>query len=150
MSGLRNFLKMVTAASVLVAGAIGTARAAELVMFESDSCEWCEIWHREIGPVYPKTREAELAPLRRVSIEDRVPDDLADLRAVMFTPTFVLMQDGKEVGRITGYPGESFFWALLAEELGKLDYSPESARACATETKREEQNEEIGGRGAAC
>jgi len=31
----------------------------------------------------------------------------------LFTPTFVLMQDGVEIGRIEGYPGEDFFWGLL-------------------------------------
>jgi hypothetical protein len=32
---------------------------------------------------------------------------------VRFTPTFVLVQDGRELGRIEGYPGEDFFWGLL-------------------------------------
>lgn len=135
----------------LVAGA-GTAVAAELVMFESDSCEWCEIWHKEIGPIYPKTEESQLAPLRRVSIEDPVPADLSHLKAVMFTPTFVLMENGKEVGRITGYPGEDFFWPLLAEQLDKLAAAPRAkpAAACVNKNDGENSDEKAGLGGISC
>lgn len=113
----------------LWAGPVG---AAELVMFESAACEWCEAWHRQIGPVYPKTEEARLAPLRRVDIHGEMPADLRHLRAVQYTPTFVLIEDGREVGRILGYPGEDFFWPLLADELAKLrPETIEKARAVA-------------------
>lgn len=105
----------------------GGLSAAELVMFESDDCAWCERWHQEIGAIYGKTEEARLAPLRRVDIHDRVPEDLSRLKAARYTPTFVLIQDGEEVGRILGYPGEDFFWGLLAEELSKL--KPEAVGA---------------------
>jgi len=100
--------------------------SAELVMFESDSCEWCEIWHQEIGPIYPKTAEGRLAPLRRIDIADDVPRDLAKLRPASFTPTFVLMENGKEITRILGYPGEDFFWGLLEEALIKIGFKPNS------------------------
>ena len=42
------------------------------------------------------------------------------MRPVTFTPTFILLQNRHEVGRITGYPGEGHFWALLDELLQKL------------------------------
>ena len=44
---------------------------------------------------------------------------------VRYTPTFVLMDDGVELGRIEGYPGEDFFWSRLA---GLLERLPEGAR----------------------
>lgn len=97
-----------------------SARAAELVMFESPLCEWCEAWHAEIGPIYPKTREGRIAPLRRVDIHAPRPADLRFVRGVRFTPTFVLVHGGREVGRITGYMGEDFFWGLLDELLQRL------------------------------
>jgi len=96
------------------------ARAAELVMFESAACAWCERWHEEIGPIYPKTPEARIAPLRRVDVHGPRPADLAFVRGIRFTPTFVLVHEGREIGRITGYPGEAFFWPLLDELLEKL------------------------------
>ncbi len=96
------------------------AKSAELVMFESQTCHWCERWHEEIGPIYSKTPEARCAPLRRVDIDDPYPADLADISPIVFTPTFVVVDDGKEVARMVGYPGEDFFWPLLARELVKL------------------------------
>lgn len=99
------------------------AGAAELVMLEQDYCEWCERWHEEIGPIYPKTAESRLAPLRRVDIHDPLPADLAFIQTSPFTPTFVLIDSGQEVGRILGYPGEDFFWGLLSELMKRL---PES------------------------
>lgn len=96
------------------------ARAAELVMFESATCGWCERWHEEIGPVYPNTDEARCAPLRRVDIHEPRPADLQAVPPVVYTPTFALVEDGHEVGRLVGYAGEDFFWPLLADQLAKL------------------------------
>ncbi len=96
-------------------------KAAELVMFESDFCEWCDAWHAEIGPIYAKTEEGRRAPLRIVDIHGPTPLDLKDVFGVRFTPTFVIMDDdGQEVARINGYPGEDFFWGLLGEAIAKL------------------------------
>ncbi len=117
-------LLSVLAAACLGILALGTvprdAPAAELVMFESPTCEWCALWLEEIGPVYPKTDEGRVAPLRRVSIHDPRPADLTGIKAIRYTPTFVLLEDGREVGRIIGYPGEDFFWYLLGELIDEL------------------------------
>ncbi len=93
---------------------------AQLVMFKSDTCEWCETWDDVIAPIYPKTAEGRQAPLRRVDIHDTRPPDLEHLRGIHFTPTFVLIAEGREIGRITGYPGEDFFWGLLEQLIRKL------------------------------
>jgi hypothetical protein len=39
---------------------------------------------------------------------------------IIYTPTFVLAENGEELGRIEGYPGDAFFWGLLERllELG--------------------------------
>lgn len=97
------------------------AAAAELVMMEQEGCSWCEAWHQEIGPVYPKTDEAKIAPLRLIDINEPIPDDLSEIRIERFTPSFVLVDDGTEIGRIRGYPGDEFFWFLLGGLLDKLD-----------------------------
>lgn len=99
----------------------GRADAAQLVMVEQDACEWCEVWNEEIGGVYHKTTEGKFAPLRRVDIHDDMPDDLQFITGLVYTPTFVLVDKGKEIGRIRGYPGEDFFWGLLQQLIGKLE-----------------------------
>lgn len=94
--------------------------AAELVMFESATCTWCDRWNEEIAPIYPKTNEGRCAPLRRVDIGDPRPQDLQGIERIVYTPTFVVVDDGQEVGRLVGYPGEDFFWPLIADQLVKL------------------------------
>lgn len=94
--------------------------AAQLVMFEQEGCEWCEVWDEQISAIYPKTSEGQRAPLRRVDLHSERPSDLKDIKAVRFTPTFVLVEDGREIGRIQGYPGEDFFWGLLAQLMERL------------------------------
>ena len=114
----RGVLAVLVWAGVLMGSK--AASAAELVMFESDTCEWCERFNAEVGPVYPNTAESKCAPLRRVDIHDPRPTDLAHVKGIVYTPTFVLMEDGREISRLTGYPGEDFFWSLLDRDLKKL------------------------------
>ena len=95
-------------------------RAAELLMFEEDWCAWCEQWNAEIGPIYPLSTEGKRAPLRRIDIHGTYPAGIALDSRPQFTPTFVLVEDGREIGRIEGYPGEDFFWGLLSRIMKKL------------------------------
>ena len=92
-------------------------------MFEAPFCEWCEVWDNEVGVVYAKTGEGRLAPLRRVAIHEPRPADLAPIAGVRYSPTFVLVNEGREVGRIVGYPGEDHFWGLLQVLLDDLPRS---------------------------
>jgi hypothetical protein len=98
----------------------GGAEAAELVMYRTDGCPWCARWDREIGPIYPKTDIGRRTPLRMV---DLVRDSSGGIRVrspIRYTPTFVLAENGVEVGRIEGYPGDAFFWGLLERLLERL------------------------------
>ena len=106
--------------TVALIGMPAPAIAAELVMFGSPHCPWCEAWESEVGAIYPKTAEGRLAPLRRVDIDQPWPPELAYIDRVVFTPTFVLLVEGREVGRILGYPGEAHFWELLDSLLRKV------------------------------
>jgi thioredoxin-related protein len=93
--------RLIALAGFLSLLACQSSVAAELVMFRRVGCPYCLAWDRIIGPVYPKTE-----------LGRRVPKlDLQ--RAVRYTPTFVLVEGGRELGRIEGYPGEDFFGGLL-------------------------------------
>ena len=96
------------------------ADAAELLMFDTDGCFWCQMWKDDVGGYYHKTREGRTAPLRIVDLDAPMPPDLRWLRGVRASPTFVLIDDGREIGRIVGYPGEDRFWMLMAIEMRKL------------------------------
>jgi thioredoxin-related protein len=114
-------------ASAALATAAPSARAAELVMFEQAGCSWCRKFDREIAPVYPKTKEGARAPLRRVNFVKPLPPDLAFITVERITPVFVLVDGGREIGRIRGYPGEDHFWGLLAALIARLDAPPPAA-----------------------
>ena len=112
---------------------LAPVQAAELVMFEQKGCVWCRKFDREIAPAYDKTTEGKRAPLRRLDIAQAVPGDLGFIRRERFTPVFVLIDGGREIGRIRGYPGDIFFWGLLASLIERLDRGesapPEGATA---------------------
>ena len=106
---------------------LAPARAAELVMFTQRGCVWCQKFDREIATAYEKTAEGKRAPLRRVDIARPVPADLAFIRRERFTPVFVLVEGGREVGRIRGYPGDAFFYGLLANLIERMDRGESAA-----------------------
>lgn len=105
---------MARLAAVILACLLPLSAAAEtyLLMAEERGCAWCARWNKEIAPIYPKTVEGKTAPLMRYDLHSETPEVVFE-RAVHYTPTFILVKDGVEVGRVEGYPGEDFFWGLL-------------------------------------
>lgn len=106
--------------------------AAELVMFESIGCTWCERWHSEVGVIYKNTPEGAALPLRLVDIDDDLPKDLDNVKGIFYTPTFLIMDGKKELGRIRGYPGEDFFWPMLAEYITRYNLAAKQRDTVAT------------------
>lgn len=119
---------------MFIALTITRARAAELVMFEQAGCSWCEAFDREIGPIYNKTDEGLRAPLRRVEISQALPADLSFIVVERLTPLFVLVENGREIGRIRGYGGPEAFWTQLFMLMEKLDRA-------GTRSERTQRNE---------
>jgi hypothetical protein len=95
------------------------AQGGELVMFQSAACPWCALWDREVGQAYGRTEEARLLKLRRVDAERDHDGGLRLTQPVDVTPTFVIAACGRELGRITGYPGDDHFWGLLGEQIAR-------------------------------
>jgi hypothetical protein len=95
----------------------GRAEALELVMVERQGCSYCVAWKETIGPAYPNTEMGQFAPLRMVDIKDTLGDDIQFDGRILFTPTFVLVSEGREIGRIEGHPGDHFFWGMLEQLL---------------------------------
>src|SRR5215218_8454895 len=108
---ISSALRAFSALSIVVV-LVQAAGAAELVMYRRDGCPWCAKFDRELGPIYPKTEFNQRAPLRMINL-DHDRDLPIKHGAIRYTPTFVLAENGKEVGRIEGYPGEDYFWPRL-------------------------------------
>ncbi|MBX9635786.1 MAG: hypothetical protein K2X44_12455 [Magnetospirillum sp.] len=100
---------------VLMVAAAFPVQAAQLVLYETQSCPWCKRWQRDIGGRYAETKAGHLLPLRRVDMQKPLPADLAAIPHVAAIPTFVLVQCGREVGRVVGYSNEATFWNALAD-----------------------------------
>lgn len=99
-------------------------------MAEEDGCYWCGRWNEEISDIYPKTPEGQTAPLRRFDIHGDDPEGVTFASRVSFTPTFILVQDGQEIDRIEGYPGEDFFWGLLGMMLERAELPIKQEGCC--------------------
>lgn len=91
------------------------AAALELLMFERSGCPWCLRWNREVAPAYEASEEGRLAPLRRINLDRGQPQGLGLAMPVHYSPTFVLVDEGREIGRVIGYIDASTFWGLLTK-----------------------------------
>ncbi|WP_456389953.1 hypothetical protein [Profundibacter sp.] len=96
-----------------------------LMMVEELGCPWCDRWKAEIGPIYPKTAEGRIAPLFKVMIRDPLSDGITLNSPPVYTPTFILLNNNQEVGRIEGYQSDAFFWWFVETMIKKL---PEDAQ----------------------
>jgi len=112
----------VFAAAFAVAQVLALPARAEvrLLMIEAAGCVYCLRWNAEVGDAYDRTDEGRTAPLLRADLHDPLPEGVRLRVPAVFTPTFVLLNDGHEVGRIEGYPGEHFFWPLLGRLIATL------------------------------
>ena len=124
MRSLLSFITFALRFCVLAfAFAAGAAQAQEqnltLYMVEQAGCIYCARWDAEVGDAYHLTEEGKAAPLHRIQLRDPPPEGITFVRKAVFTPTFILVRDGQEIGRMEGYPGEIFFWPLLGEMLTK-------------------------------
>lgn len=115
---------MLAAAALVSLALPAAAGELQLLMFEQPGCLHCARWDAEVAPEYPLTDEGKAAPLRRLQLRDPLPDDLTLTRPVSFTPTFVLVKDDVESGRLEGYPGEDFFWPLLGALIAGASDAP--------------------------
>jgi thioredoxin-related protein len=109
MRRLMTCLMLLTASILLAA----QASAFELLMFRRAGCPWCAAWDREVGPIYPKTEVGQRIAIRFIDLDVPGGPRIKLVSPVHFTPTFVLVEEDREVGRIEGYPGEDFFWSRL-------------------------------------
>lgn len=108
-------------AVLVAAGSQALAANVRLILVESPSCGYCIKWDREVGPSYPKSKEGRFAPLKRVQRGDAA---LKGLNPVIYTPTFIVVRNGEEVGRVTGYSGKLYFWDELDQQLAKAGFNP--------------------------
>jgi hypothetical protein len=94
-----------------------------LVMVDAIDCGYCRKWEREVGVGYPKSDEGRTAPLTKIRRGDA---RLKAFSGLAYTPTFILVVNGQERGRIVGYPGADFFWAELDRLIKRGPMTPDT------------------------
>lgn len=114
-----------TSSGTRAAGGDGIGPGLRLVMVDDIGCQYCRKWDAEVGGLYERSAVGKVAPLERRQKRHR---DLAPYEPLAYTPTFILVRDGAEIGRIVGFPGADFFWAELERLIAKAGPLPPDTR----------------------
>lgn len=114
----RGTLTTLTFALAWVGVSVRPARAAGelakgtlLLMIEDRGCPYCAKFDAETRQAYVNSAEGKVAPLVR---RRRGDPEIAFIERVVYSPTFVLLVEGREVGRAVGYQGGELFWMEIA------------------------------------
>ena len=91
----------------------------KLLMISADYCNYCQIWEKEIGKIYPKTDIAKSFPLEKIELDEYSIRDDSDNYETKITPTFVFFEEKEEIGRIIGYSSAEMFWWQVDEILDR-------------------------------
>lgn len=97
------------------------AVSAELVFVEVKSCVYCIRFNKQAAKAYQDSDVGRQVPLRRVNLQKRWPEDLKAVDRPPYTPVFILVENGKELGRFNGYTGPKQFERNLRRLLKQRD-----------------------------
>lgn len=105
---------MATGLQAALAPATEAAARLELIVIEVKGCKICALVRDEIQPAYERTPRAREVPLRYLDITSVDETRLGLIAPVDVVPTIVLMRDGQEVDRVSGYTGPKNFLEAIA------------------------------------
>jgi thioredoxin-related protein len=91
----------------------GRPHSMELLVFEHTSCVYCYVFRRDVVPRYQHSTAAQV-PLRFIDIEKTDTTGLGLKSRIDTLPTAVLMKEGHEVDRISGYWAPDTFFKMLS------------------------------------
>ncbi len=85
----------------------------QLVVMEAPGCIYCNLFRRDVLPSYQTSERGKDMPVRFLDVND-VPKTGIELQSpIDILPTFVIVKDNRELGRIPGYMGpEDFFHSI--------------------------------------
>ena len=115
----------VTVACIALSDLALAEKDVVLVYIYSPSCGACQQFDREVGPIYPKTTEAQTLPMQKIRYEawrdGTAPFAHCAVSQVLGTPTFIQMRGCEELDRVTGYSDQELFWLALRRMLNRLE-----------------------------
>jgi thioredoxin-related protein len=85
----------------------------ELLVVEIANCIYCGLFRRDVAPTYTASVRARSVPMRFVDINAPDIDALSLTAPIDSVPTVLVIDNGREVGRIAGYVGPEIFFHSL-------------------------------------
>ena len=107
--------------AALDASAPAASTGLEFLVLEVKSCHVCELVRTHILPSYERSTTARDAPMRFVDLNAIDEAKLGLTAPVTTVPTIVLMREGQEVARLTGYTGPQIFLQAVPEMLARAE-----------------------------
>ncbi len=133
---MRLFLAAVCAAIITIGAPVGgsaksngeadatageTVPRTEVIVFEIGGCKYCTAFRDNLGARYLASTTNRAAPMRFVDVGKLDPQSF-QLRADINTvPTIVVLQDGREVDRVEGYPLPELLFGMVKARVGSRD-----------------------------
>lgn len=85
----------------------------QLVVLEVDNCVYCDVFRRRMLAAYQASKQGQRAPIRFVNINDPDLGDLGLTQPVGIVPTFIMLENNQEIGRIPGLMGHQDFFRAI-------------------------------------
>ncbi len=92
-------------------------KSTELVMFSSPLCAYCAYFEQNVIPIYKHHDLAQIAPLNAVNMDEEGSGPYTLEKPIEVLPTFIVMRNGKEVGRLSGIPDKLYFLAFVRDHV---------------------------------
>ena len=92
---------------------VASGANVELIVVEASECIYCTVFRRDVLPSYQASEQARSVPVRFLDVNDRAVEQLGLDGPINIVPTFVVMKNNKEIGRIPGYVGPENFYHTI-------------------------------------
>ena len=89
----------------------------KLVMFSSPLCAYCTYFEQNVAPIYKRHSLSDVAPLHAVNMDEEGSGPYHLEKPIEVLPTFIVIKDGKEVGRLTGIPDKFYFLTFIRDHV---------------------------------
>lgn len=85
----------------------------EMIVIEAKNCIYCKLFRRDVLPGFRSSKHADEVSIRFLDINELEDKSLQLQHEVQIVPTFVVVSDNREIGRIPGYIGPTDFYYAI-------------------------------------
>ena len=89
----------------------------ELIMFKTSICNHCAVFDQDVAELYKSHSLAKIAPWVNVNLDDAGTGKYHLSKPIDMVPTFVIMKNGKEIGRLPGVIDKFMFLAFVRDKV---------------------------------